>query len=171
MGGKCRQAGRERAAAARKVGAPQVSSRYIFLARRDAAARIPPRRASHGRPRGLSAYSRKTADQGDRRRKRRGTKRGTKKRGRARRATDRATFLPANPKARRRGAPRIAAPKEARNPARERAARSPKSHETYRAADQAKRKTATQARRRGIKGDPRRASHRQRRNRMHQESG
>lgn len=60
-------------------------SRDIFLARRDAAARIPPRRASHGRPRGLSAYSRKTADQGDRRRKRRGTK---NEGGRAERPTE-----------------------------------------------------------------------------------
>lgn len=41
---------------------------------------------------------------------------------------------------RRACAPRIAAPKEARNPARERAARSPKNHEPTSAADQAKAK-------------------------------
>ena len=58
MVGKCRQAGRERVAAARKVGAPQVSSRNILLARRDAAARIPPRRASLGRTAGASRRKR-----------------------------------------------------------------------------------------------------------------
>lgn len=58
MVGKCRQAGRERATAARKVGAPQVSNRNILLARRDAAARIPPRRASLGRTAGASRRKR-----------------------------------------------------------------------------------------------------------------
>lgn len=64
--------------------APSQQPRHITRAT-TAGGSIPTAGASHGRPRGLSAYSRKTADQGDRRRKRRGTK---NEGGRAERPTE-----------------------------------------------------------------------------------